>query len=409
MAADLAGESSTKGAQPVPWPRLLVFPFAVRMVVRRWRGMVGMVIGVGVSIGLVMTMMGLLGAEMGQLVGDFPQSGANLYVAVESGHLIPLSLGDTPGTIDDGGAVLSKVRSIPGVQAAVGELSVSLRQDRPGPQTRRQQPQIMPAVALDGDPSELANFIVMREGRWLRRSNEVVLGPALSQSKALRAGDTVKLDGQEFDVVGIGKLRGFGQAPDSVAYVDVRNLRQRGLTGNALNFIAVQTSAPQAVRNVADDLSLRAVSPDELTRDMFASSAYKSAVGIYWIIDLFILGVAGLFISNMLGRSVAERRLEFGTLRAIGLPSRTILLSVAAEGIFIVLVSFVFGFFESLALGEAMNVWVAPTVHFDHLFAVDPTTYLVLFVLTLGLGLIAAFFPARGATKVDPLDVLREA
>ena len=67
-----------------------------------------------------------------------------------------------------------------------------------------------------------------------------------------------------------------------------------------------------------------------------------------------------MFVSNMLGRSVAERRMEFGTMRAIGVPSRTILFSVAAEALLIILASFVFGVVVSLALGTAANVWLAP-------------------------------------------------
>jgi putative ABC transport system permease protein len=142
---------------------------------------------------------------------------------------------------------------------------------------------------------------------------------------------------------------------------------------------------------------------------VYDSTAYASAVAIYWIIDLFILFVAGMFVTNMLGRAVAERRIEFGTLRAIGVPSRTILASVVAEALFVVVCSFALGFLVSLALGWAVNAFYAPVVHFDHLFAVDPGTDALLFGITLALGAVAGFFPARAATKVDPLDVLREA
>ena len=64
---------------------------------------------------------------------------------------------------------------------------------------------------------------------------------------------------------------------------------------------------------------------------------------------------------------------------------------------------------DPLALGWAVNAFYAPVVHFDHLFAVDPGTDALLFGITLALGAVAGFFPARAATKVDPLDVLREA
>lgn len=409
MAADALGTAGSHAVRQDAWPWLLGLPFPVRGALRRWRGMVGMVLGVGMALGLVMTLTGLVGTALGQLLGDFQESGANVYVAVQGGTLIPLNRTDSPGTIDHATAVLSKIRSLPGVQAAVGEFSWSLQRQQEGPGARNRPAQFIPAIAVDGDPSEIANFVVMHEGRWLRRGNELVLGQSLSASTSLRVGDSVRLNGQEFEIVGIGKLRGFGQLPDLVAYVDARALRGRGVTGDIVNYVAVQTSAPRAVRTVADDLSLRAVSADELAAETTDSPAYRSGAVIYDLLDLFILFVAGMFVSNMLARSAAERRMEFGTLRAIGLPRRTILLSVVAEGLVIIVASFVVGVGVSLALGKAINVWVAPLAYFDHLFAADPATYLTLFALSLGLGLLASFLPARAATKVDPLDVLREA
>ncbi len=407
MATDALRAGRAAPTRPLPW--LLGLPFPVRGVARRWRGMVGMVVGVGVALGLVLTMMGLLGAAMGQLVGDFRQSGIGVFIAANGGKLIPLERGDNPGTVENGSALLTRVRGIPGVQAAIGELSWSLRQEETGPLARYRPAQLLPGIAVDGDATEIANLVVMRRGRWLRRGNEVVVGPGLSASRGIDVGGTLRLYGRDFEVVGVGKLRGFGQAPDSAVYLDARALRQLTDVGNVLTFVAVQTTAPAAVRNAVDDVALRTVTPDELEREVYDSTAYASAVAIYWIIDLFILFVAGMFVTNMLGRAVAERRIEFGTLRAIGVPSRTILASVVAEALFVVVCSFALGFAVSLALGWAVNAFYAPVVHFDHLFAVDPGTDALLFGITLALGAVAGFFPARAATRVDPLDVLREA
>lgn len=372
--------------------------------------MLGMVIGVGLALGMVLTMMGMIGTSMGMLMGDFGESGANLYVAVNGGKLVVLKGEDNPGTIDQATAVLSKIRSLPGTQAAVGVLSWSLKQEREGPQGRDLPTQFVPAMAVDGDPTEITNHVVMREGRWLRRGNEVVVGPSLSSTKSLKVGDSLRLNGQQYEIVGIGRLRGFGPAGESVAYLDARTLRQRGVIGDVVNFIAVQTGAPQLVHNVVGGLaSLYAVSPDDLTRDIQSSPDYSSAISTYWLIDLIILFVAGMFVSNMLGRSVAERRMEFGTLRAIGVPGRTILLSVATEALLIILVSYVFGVAVSVALGTSANVWLAPAYGYPRLYGVDLAAYSAILVISIVVGLIAGFFPARGATKVDPLEVLREA
>ncbi len=410
MATKPLQSSSSVSARHTEWPGLLAFPFPVRNAVRRWRGMLGMVVGVGLALGMVMTMMGLIGTSMGMLLGDFGESGANLYVSVNGGKLVVLKGADNPGTIDQATATLSKIRSLPGTQAAIGVLNWSLKQEREGPGGRDLPTQFVPAMAVDGDPTEITNHVVMREGRWLRRGNEVVLGPGLSTSKSLGVGDTLRLNGQQYEIVGVGRLRGFGPAGDSVAYLDARTLRQRGVIGDVVNFIAVQTDAPRMVRNVVGNLaSLYTVSPGDLTREIQSSRDFTSAISTYWLIDLIILFVAGLFVTNMLSRSVAERRLEFGTMRAIGVPGRTILLSVAAEALFIILASFVFGVAVSLVLGTSANVWLAPAFNYPRLFGVDPLTYLAILMVSLVVGLIAGFLPARDATRVDPLEVLREA
>jgi ABC-type antimicrobial peptide transport system permease subunit len=180
------------------------------------------------------------------------------------------------------------------------------------------------------------------------------------------------------------------------------------MVGNVVSSIAVQTSAPEVVRSMIEGFpTLRAASPQEIVTETVDSQNYRGAMAFYWILDGFILFIAGMFVSNMLGRSVAQRRTEFGTLRAIGVPGRVILLSVGAEGLLVVLLSYVFGFGLSLVLGEAVNIFVARPLHYERLFAVDPMMYSVIFGATMLLGLVATYFPARAATRIDPLDILR--
>ena len=410
MTTRILETSESVSPQAGEWPRLLAFPFPVRNAIRRWRGMLGMVIGVGLALGMVLTMMGILGTAMDALMGDFSQSGANVYVVVNGGKLVQLKAADTPGTIDQATAIMSKIRGMPGVQAAVGMLTWSLKQEEEGAQARYMPAQFVPAMAVDGDPTQISNFAVLKEGRWLRRGNEVVLGPLLAASKKLGVGDSLRMNGQEFEVVGIGKLRGFGGSAESLAYVDARALRQRGIIGNHVNYVAVQTTAPDTVMGFIGDFpALRAVDTQALYKEIRSSPDFSSASSTYWLIDLIILFIAGMFVNNMLGRSVAERRMEFGTLRAIGVPGRSILFSVAAEALFIIVASYCVGFVVSLALGTAVNGLLSPAYGLPPMFGVDPTSYSVIFVVAILMGLIAGFFPARNATRVDPLEVLREA
>ncbi len=372
--------------------------------------MLGMVIGVGLSLGMVMTMMGIIGTTMDSYLGDFGESGANVYIAVNGGKLMVLEGGSSPGTIDQASSILSKVHGMPGVQGAVGVFSWSLKREQGGRQARYLPAEFLPAMAVDGDPTQISNLAVMKKGRWLRRGNEVVVAPGLSSSKSIQIGDSLRLNGNQYEVVGIGQLRGFGAGGNSVAYLDARTLRQRGVIGDFVNYIAVQTTLPDTVTGFFSDVpELRAVGAKDLIEEIRSSPDFSSATATYWLIDLIILFIAGLFITNMLGRSVAERRMEFGTMRAIGVPGRTILLSVAAEALLIILASFAFGVVVSLVMGTATNELMAPAFNLPPLFGVDLAVYLAILGISILMGLIAGFFPARSATRVDPLEVLREA
>jgi ABC-type antimicrobial peptide transport system permease subunit len=67
------------------------------------------------------------------------------------------------------------------------------------------------------------------------------------------------------------------------------------------------------------------------------------------------------------------------------------------------------GFLMILALGYSLNVYFAPTINVESIYVAEPVLFGVVFLLALGLGVISAIQPARQATHVDPVDVLREA
>ncbi len=48
--------------------------------------MAGMLVGVSVALGLVLCLIGTIGTAMQTVLGDFLQSGANMYVAVNGGQ-----------------------------------------------------------------------------------------------------------------------------------------------------------------------------------------------------------------------------------------------------------------------------------------------------------------------------------
>jgi hypothetical protein len=140
-------------------------PFPLRSVVRRWRGLLAMMIGVGIALSIVMTLLAIGRASLELYVGDYRQSGADLYVHQEGGTLVPILPGDTPGTIRNARQVLSQIRSLPGVTAAVGVMNWSLERERPGRRQRDMPRELIATMGVDGDPADIPGMLVLNERR----------------------------------------------------------------------------------------------------------------------------------------------------------------------------------------------------------------------------------------------------
>jgi putative ABC transport system permease protein len=391
---------------PVTWQMAL--PYPVRNVIRRWRGMVGMIVGVGIALGIAMTLFAVGKASIDLYTADYVRSGTDLYVVTRGGTLIPIFPSDTPGTIKNAGRVLSQVRSVPEVKSALGTLMWSMERGRPEARGRDEVAELIAVVGVDGDPAEIAGVLDMQSGDWFRRSDEVVVGSRLSREKSIGIGDSIRISGRDFTVVGIGKLRGFGFSMDSMAYMSLRALRDRANIGDLVNVIAIDTDDHLTVRRQIEEMgSFAAFTPDDLIAK--AEEVNASSVAFFGILSFLALLISAIFVSNVLGRSVAERRLEFATLRAIGISRQTILVTVASEAILIGLVAGLVGVAISLSLGALINGVMAQEFGLESLYSADAALFAQVFAIALGIGVGAGMLPARQATRVDPIDVLREA
>ena len=384
-------------------------PFPLRTVLRRWSGLIGMVLGVGVALGLGMTIMAMNRASVEMLVGDYRASGADLYAHADGGTLVPVLPGESTGKIRHARNVLSQVRGMPGVTSAFGALTWPLEREQAGRKRRSNEPtELVATVGVDGDPTLIDGAVLLRAGRWLRRSDELVVGAKLAREKRLSLGDVLRLNEQDFRIVGIGRLRGVGMGSDGFAYMDYRSLRRRAEIGDVVNVVVVDTVRPDLARERIPQLdTLTTVGPAELVRR--AEEVMQTAIVMRSIVVGLTLVIAGLFVGTMLSRSVSARRLELATLRAIGVPTATIMLIVGAEALLVTVLASVFGILLSLGLGWLIDTFLAPAYGIESLYALDAATFLEMVLIALALGLLAGLAPARRATRVDPVAVLREA
>ena len=70
------------------------------------------------------------------------------------------------------------------------------------------------------------------------------------------------MNGQQYEIVGIGKMRGFGPTATPSPISMPARCASEASSATSSNYIAVQTTAPGTVRNFVGDIaSLRAIGP----------------------------------------------------------------------------------------------------------------------------------------------------
>ena len=112
-----------------------------------------------------------------------------------------------------------------------------------------------------------------------------------------------------------------------------------------------------------------------------------------------ILGAVGLY--GVLSYVVAERTREIGVRMALGATTVSVRRLVVSQGGKVVLIGAVVGVAAALASTRLLG-----TLLYE-VSAVDPGVFLVMSIMMIGIGMLASYVPARRASRVDPIESLR--
>jgi putative ABC transport system permease protein len=250
-----------------------------------------------------------------------------------------------------------------------------------------------------------------------QNSRDVVFGADAANDLGLTAdmlGKTVKLNGQDFRLVGVlDDQAGFGTS--GRVYVSLDSARRIFSQYPYVSSIVVQANSPEAVDTlqVATDRLLREryglAEETEARYTITNQASLISAVSsITDTLGLLLTGIAaislivgGIGIMNIMLVSVRERTREIGVRRAIGAKQSDVLTQFLIEAI----VLSVAGGIVGLILGEIAAFLLA--IIGDWTFSIRMDTIALALGFSLVVGVVFGVWPARTASRLEPIDALR--
>jgi len=127
---------------------------------------------------------------------------------------------------------------------------------------------------------------------------------------------------------------------------------------------------------------------------------FQMALVLAFAISALLLAALGVY--GVVSHSVAQRTREIGIRLALGAARPQLWMTVARHGLAPVIAGLFAGMGGALAATRSIGgllVGVRPS---------DPATYAAVTGVLLAAGLLACWFPARRAVRIDPLEALRQ-
>ena len=383
------------------------------------------VLGIVIGVGAVIAMLAIGRGAQSSITGSIEGIGSNLLFVVRGGEGQEVSAAKWL-TLDDVDA-LREAFQAPSVIGLAPILEQGGEVSAQGESTNTSLYGVTPDYEWVRNAT-IAEGEFINETHLLGRSAVAVLGPAVADDLFGRhegvVGETVRINGQPFRVIGVTEEKGgsgFTNDDDRVLVpltTAQARLFQR-LAPNSVDMIIVQAVDSESVPQASEEVSaiLRARHRTDLGQDDFTifnqQDFLATAATITGVLTIFLGGIAaisllvgGIGIMNIMLVSVIERTREIGLRKALGARKRDILIQFLTESSLLSLLGgilgIVLGWLISIAVGAiaaAAQADISPTIGLD--------SVLLATLFSMAVGLVFGVYPANRAANLEPVEALR--
>jgi len=381
-------------------------------------------LGIVIGVGAVIAMLSIGAGAQNTITGSIQDIGSNLiFVSSQRSDAVR---NPKPITLEDAQAIADPLQA-PSVDQVSPTIQGSVEL------TFGRESEITSVTGVTANYNQVNNE-TLYEGDFItaeqnyERASVVVLGPTTAENLFGYidgvVGQTIRLDGQPFRVIGILDSKGGGSFgnQDDRALVPLSTAQMRLIhrsPNNKVDSLTVQAINAESVVNASDEITQilqtrhrTAVGADDFS--IFTQEAIldiaKTITGVFTVflggIAAISLLVGGIGIMNIMLVSVTERTREIGLRKALGGRKRDITIQFLTESsllsLFGGLIGIFLGWLISLIVGK---IAAASGTPFTPLVGLDSILLATLF--STAVGLFFGIYPATRAANLEPVEALR--
>jgi len=383
------------------------------------------VLGIVIGVAAVIAMLAVGHGAEATITGSISGIGTNLLFIFPGNFEVtvrnprPLTLGDAQA--------ISDTLAAPSVEAVAPVLEGSGLVTAGGEQTETTISGVTPEYFAVRNYT-LIEGEYLGEEHMLGRASVVLLGPDVADKLFGRreglVGETVRIEGQPFRVLGVLTSKGGGSfgSEDNRVIIPMNTAQARLIRRSSrdkIDIILAQAisaeAVPQASEEIAQILRTRhrtQVGEDDFT--VFSQQDFlQTASTITGVLTIFLGGIAaisllvgGIGIMNIMLVSVTERTREIGLRKALGARKRDILIQFLTESSLLSLIGGLIGIFIGWLIAAIVGqIAAASNTPFRPSMGINSVLLATLF--SAAVGLFFGIYPANRAANLEPVEALR--
>lgn len=263
------------------------------------------------------------------------------------------------------------------------------------------------------------NFI--SEGQVRSMAKVAVLGPTvvanLFGEAANPIGQTIRINGQTFTIIGITESKGGTgfQNQDDIVWVPITTAQKQLFGASHVTSIVLEAKSAEVMVAAQNEVGYFLLARHKLLDPSLADfsifnqqdllNTVNQATGTFTTllagVAAISLLVGGIGIMNIMLVTVTERTREIGLRKALGAKKRIIITQFLIESIILTFVGGILGIGVGILASYIISIFTSAP------FVVSPSSIGLAFIVSAGIGILFGWYPARRAANLQPIEALR--